>query len=591
MDNLSCVYCQLFPSCSIIYDNCNHKSCSSCILSIIFHGYLDTFQNQESINLTCEICKNGSITLSISQIITMLEKENGSSAKFNQYCTTHSIPTSVFCEECDKFICEICKKEHQNSNLNHKNNTNYASTYKNDNFSFRSVSTETDSKMKLPFKYQTFSQYKEHLDKSFASFEKKYEETNKNLISYIDKMIFELNQYKETLINAKINRLNREKEIMNLFKLFYQKYYSDIYQAFTLKEFKTLENICSSINRQFSSIEVYYANPIIEDLESLHEQITGYLAGMKELKFKYLFPTISHSYKNTKILIGHSDTINCAILLKEGDIASGGRDSVIRIWQKSKDYESRYTLEGHTGYISNLLLLNNNHLLSGSSDKTLKIWDPYNNFVNTHTLTEHTSWVSASLQLPNGTLITSSFDNTIIVRKNNSYKPKNILKEHTFGIFALVGLPDSCFASGGGDKCIKIWNKDFSVDKNLKGHNSAICCLALLKGENLIASGSNDKTIKIWNYSEGECVYTIKAHNDEITSLAVFKDGRLVSCGADNLIKIWDDENNFNNTHILKGHSSVVNALVILENNNILSASADKNMVIWTEQKNFSFSG
>lgn len=582
-----CIYCKLPLSSSLSYEKCNHKSCTSCILSIIFHNHLDAFQNKDSIELTCQICNEGKLSLSIAQLISMLEQDSSPLLKLDFFCVEHSIPTNGFCEQCNRFICNFCAEQHNG----HKMNKEISMTYKNDNFSFRSVSTETDSKMKLPFKYHSFSQFKEHLTKSFGNFEKKYEENNNNIISHIDKMIEELNNYKQELINNKAKRIAREKNVITLFKLFYQKFYSDIYQSFSSKDYKALENICSSINRQFVSIDIYHISPIIEDLDILHEQITGYLSSMKEIKFKYIFPAITHSYKNTQTLIGHSDIINCVCLLANGDVASGGRDSVIRIWKKTIGYENSLTLEGHTGWISNLLLLNNHHLLSGSYDGTLKIWDTFNNFANTHTLPGHTSWVSSSLQFPNGIIISASFDNTIIVRSNKNYKTKEILREHTFGIFALVGLPNNWFASGGGDKTIKIWNTELTVERNLKGHNSTVNCLALLKDTNLIASGSNDKTIKIWNYIEGECITTIKAHNDGVTSLSVFKDGRLISCAVDNLIKIWDNENNFNCTHILKGHSNVVNALLLLDQHNILSASADKLMNIWSEEKNFSVSG
>ena len=571
MDSSSCPLCLEKNTSPLQFTGCSHKICTGCILKLIFYNHLKHFETDDSIDITCSLCNQGTVSLTLDQIASLSSKATILNKLF---CSLHGLPAHSYCENCKSFLCNSCVSNHNENKMNHSFSKN-----------FNETPNGNSAKMTLPFKYKTFEQYSESLNAAFANFEKKAKDHQTDVNTKIDSMIATLNKYKEDFSKDLNVKLNREKKVLNVFSNFYKRFYNDINNCIKNKEYKTLENLCNSLDRQFSTISVANISPINEDLDSLKEELDGYISSMKQFTFKYNFPAISRTYTNTKTLTGHSDKINCIAQLSNGDIASGGRDSVIRIWKMDSGYDNSITLKGHAGWVSTLLLLNTKELLSGSYDGTLKIWDPSNNFANTHTLTGHTSWVSSSIQFPNGTLISSSFDNTIIVRVGKNYKTVDVLKEHTFGVFALAQLPNNKFASGSGDKTIKVWNTERNVERTMKGHNATVNCLCYLKTENLLASGSGDKTIKIWDYETGECINTIKAHNDGVSCLCTLPDGRLVSGAEDNLIKIWDNENKYNNTHILKGHSNVINSIIIIDDKKILSASADKIMKIWTEER------
>ena len=565
----SCQLCLQGMSNPISFQNCNHKCCSPCMIKMIFYNHLKLFEAGNTININCMLCDKGNISFSLDEINSLLKKGNQG---IKEFCVRHGLPAHSFCEKCKKFVCNSCISIHEENKLNHTIKNNYKENI------------NTNKQPQLPFKYKTFDQYSEALNTAFTNLDKKVKDYQKNINGRIDEMIKILTKYKNDLSAEIETKMIREKKVLNIFSTFYLNFYNDINNCLSKKEYRTLENLCNSIDRQFSSISLVNVDLINEDLDSLKEQMDGYMSSMKPLLFRYNFPVISRSYANSKILSGHSDKINCTAYLPNGDIASGGRDSVIRIWKVDSDYDNSITLKGHSGWVSTLLVLNNKQLLSGSNDGTLKIWDPAQNFENIHTLTGHTSWVSSCFQFPNGTLVSSSFDNTIIVRMGKNYKTVDTLKEHTFGVFALAELPNNTFASGSGDKTIKIWSAERRMLRTIKGHNSSVNCLVYLKQDNYLASGSGDKTIKIWDYENGECVFTIKAHNDSVSCLCVLPDGRLISGAEDNMIKIWDNENKYNNTHILKGHSNVIKSIIILDDKKILSASADKIMKIWTEE-------
>ena len=105
-----------------------------------------------------------------------------------------------------------------------------------------------------------------------------------------------------------------------------------------------------------------------------------------EYHFRYLTNFDSFSYsKNKQIIIfycsglclrnltGHSDLIWALTLLPNGFIASGSKDSTVKIWDITKTYPL-YTLTGHTSNIRALTLINEQYLASCSADSTIKLW-------------------------------------------------------------------------------------------------------------------------------------------------------------------------------------------------------------------------
>lgn len=76
------------------------------------------------------------------------------------------------------------------------------------------------------------------------------------------------------------------------------------------------------------------------------------------------------------ILRGHTDEIVCLIILKDGRIVTGSKDTTLRVWNYNKPGKKVLILTGHTKIVTDVRELPNGYIVSGSIDSTLRIWNP-----------------------------------------------------------------------------------------------------------------------------------------------------------------------------------------------------------------------
>src|SRR5271170_5250143 len=67
-------------------------------------------------------------------------------------------------------------------------------------------------------------------------------------------------------------------------------------------------------------------------------------------------------------LLTHTSSIECLVVLKNGDLVSGSRDYTIK---KYSDNKLVQTLIGHNGAVWCLVVLHNGDIASGSTDSTI----------------------------------------------------------------------------------------------------------------------------------------------------------------------------------------------------------------------------
>jgi WD40 repeat protein len=277
-------------------------------------------------------------------------------------------------------------------------------------------------------------------------------------------------------------------------------------------------------------------------------------------------------------LTGHTDTIFSLVTLSNGNLASGSWDKTIKIWNPSTG-SLLYTLTGHTMFVYSLALLQNGNLASCSADNTTKIWNP-NNGALIYTLTGHTSTVRILATLPNGNLASGAFDNTVRIWNPTTGTLIYTMTGHTSNIWCMIVLPNGNLASGAWDSTIRIWNPNTgSLVYTLTGHTDGLFAFTILTNGNL-ASSSYDKTVRIWNPNTGSLIYTLTGHLDMAFSLATLPNGYLASGARDNTVKIWNPTTG-SLISTLTGHSNYIYKLITLPNGNLASGSYDSSVKIW----------
>jgi WD40 repeat protein len=156
---------------------------------------------------------------------------------------------------------------------------------------------------------------------------------------------------------------------------------------------------------------------------------------------------------------------------------------------------------GHTDSVNCLLLLSEYELLCGSDDRAIKIW----NITIGKTLNDCESSIRSLVRFPIKDLIISTSDDCFIRIRSLKLSEQfvNTIHAHTEPLFSLLALKTGYLATSSCDKTINIWdiNKGLSIS-TLLGHTDQVWSLAELTSGKLI-SISCDKTIKIWNAYKG----------------------------------------------------------------------------------------
>jgi WD40 repeat protein len=176
------------------------------------------------------------------------------------------------------------------------------------------------------------------------------------------------------------------------------------------------------------------------------------------------------------IYLSHLGFVKVLLMTFCDELITGSldRNNNLKVWDLNGAYIR--TLVGHTDGVLSLIMLPNGNLMSGSRDSTIKTWD-YHKGVVLKSIKIESYWIHCFIKSPiTGEIISSSFDNHGKVKLWNSKSGRliNELIGHSNYTCCLIIIPSGgftgYFVTGSFDKTIKLWTRLGKCIKTLRGH-------------------------------------------------------------------------------------------------------------------------
>lgn len=267
-------------------------------------------------------------------------------------------------------------------------------------------------------------------------------------------------------------------------------------------------------------------------------------------------------------------------------LVTGGRESVLRIWQLNDGMKVGDDLVGHKDVVSSVAVFNGwssgsgsdtqlPFIVSGSEDNDVILWN-LQSLSKERVLTGHefdvtcvavyypspmyhpsnrtkkkrTSLVNSNLDImsvasgnvgskytidypTHPIIVSASMDKNVRLWAYPLGDMLNVFDDSTSHIncVAVADLKTGPVVFAGNGNCeIHAWSLLFSFDSLfvLSGHSDEIQSLTVFEPEGVypvLASGSWDMTIRLWNLESKKHVKTLEGHSAEITSLTIFCPG------------------------------------------------------------------
>ena len=237
----------------------------------------------------------------------------------------------------------------------------------------------------------------------------------------------------------------------------------------------------------------------------------------------------------TTISSEHKGRINCLIKLSNGNVASGGQDTTIKIWDIGKK-EAICTLTGHTSIIWEIRELEGNKIISASDDNKSKIWDLKTK--KSEDLCKSNRHVSGIAVLKKNKVIIASGKN-IFLYDLKTKQQESFLDINVWSLKELSNGDVACGLGNGLLYIIQVTDELLIKTKFPQGHKKTINCIIELDNHKIVTS-SDENDLILWDPNDPESMYLLKGHTDIVTSLCLISGTRFVSASRDKTLKIWE---------------------------------------------------
>ncbi|KAG0379721.1 U3 snoRNP protein [Mortierella sp. AD032] len=209
-------------------------------------------------------------------------------------------------------------------------------------------------------------------------------------------------------------------------------------------------------------------------------------------------------------------------------IASGGKDGKVRLWDLWPSRRYRNSSHGYVG---------------GGGGMKDALW----------VLEGHTSGVISVSYSPSGkTIGSSSYDETVRVWSTETGQCLSIIKGHAYDVVSVNYLSTKalsvhhlsttpCLVLASMDETIRFWHASGRTGAVWRSRIGRFLCLAYSADGRTIASGYVNGNVQLWDAETGDLGPAFYGHTDGVTSVAFSSSGNwLASTSGDRTVRIWD---------------------------------------------------
>ncbi|SDY86210.1 WD domain-containing protein, G-beta repeat-containing protein [Lysobacter sp. yr284] len=270
---------------------------------------------------------------------------------------------------------------------------------------------------------------------------------------------------------------------------------------------------------------------------------------------------------------GHDGYVWTLARLRDGRIASAGRDAQVRLW--SGDGREQARLRGHAQSVLGLCELPGARLATVSRDRGLRIW----NLADGRCLRSEVAHDSAALclaRLGDGRLASGAADGRISVWRDDG-EPLHGWAAHAGWVWSLCALGGSGLLSASEDGELAWWDAQRG-ERIARLH----CGVALRSvdactdtGDAWVAFAGVDGRVRIAHAADGglRCERDWPAHDAAVRRVRWFGDGRLASCGEDGRVRVWDRDGTLLHE---RRHDNFATDALLLDDGRLLSCGYDR---------------